>query len=388
MYILPDYVNEIITHFNKNGYQAYIVGGSVRDLILGNQPDDYDIATDCLPEKVIELFEKTIPTGIKHGTVTIINKGKSVEVTTFRNDGKYENNRSPKNVNFIGNLKDDLARRDFTINALAYANGKLFDIFCGQDDLRTKTVRAIGDANLRFNEDALRILRAFRFASKLNFIIEKDTFEAIKKNSHLLKNISVERIFTEISKILCSDNPQFIADAINVGCLKHLSVEKIGDCTFLAYLPNRLNIRLFALANASNISALEFCRLLKTDNLLKIYCEKMDFLVKNKIKPNKIFIKNILRHNDVICVKDYFLLNEILTKEPPPYNLLEEILDNNEPYLISHLDITGDEISNIGFKDKQIGQILNLLLEYIIEHPKQNENVKLKNKVTQLYKTP
>lgn len=196
------------------GYSAYAVGGCVRDLLLGKSINDIDICTDALPQQTAEIFKndyKVVYTGLKHGTITVIVEGKPYEITTFRKDGNYLDNRHPESVEFVDDLKEDLARRDFTVNAVAINNeGELFDYFGGQTDLKNKIIRCVGDADKRFQEDALRILRALRFSSVLGFKIEEETKRAIIKNKRLLKNISAERINVEFTKLLLGDNVESV----------------------------------------------------------------------------------------------------------------------------------------------------------------------------------
>ena len=192
---LPNNVQYILDKFDSNGFEAFIVGGCVRDSLLNKKPQDYDITTNAFPEKIEELFDKTIPTGIKHGTVTVLIDKNSYEVTTYRVDGEYLNNRKPKDVKFVSNIEEDLSRRDFTINAMAYSPYLGFkDCFNGKEDLKNKLIRCVGNPDKRFSEDALRMLRAIRFSCQLNFKIEKLTAESIRKNFKLIKNISMERI--------------------------------------------------------------------------------------------------------------------------------------------------------------------------------------------------
>lgn len=195
----------IIDKLYAAGFDAYLVGGCVRDLLLGKVPSDWDVATSALPKEVINVFNggKVIETGIKHGTVTIVSDGLPVEVTTFRIDGDYEDRRRPAKVTFIRNLREDLLRRDFTINALAWRPDEgVIDDVSGVDDLSAGIIRAVGDADLRLNEDGLRILRALRFASVLSFLIEKSLSDSLHRNKELLRNISAERIATELLKLL------------------------------------------------------------------------------------------------------------------------------------------------------------------------------------------
>ena len=192
---IPNKVKYIIDTFYKNNYEAYMVGGCVRDCILGLSPKDYDITTSATPEITQSLFKKTIPTGLDHGTVTVVIEHEGFEVTTYRTEGKYIDNRRPESVSFVSDIKEDLSRRDFTINAFAYnEQSGLVDYFDGLNDLNNKIIRAVGEPNARFQEDALRMLRAIRFSSQLDFSIEDKTLSAIKENCDLIKNISVERI--------------------------------------------------------------------------------------------------------------------------------------------------------------------------------------------------
>ena len=194
---------DILKIFNQNGYEAYFVGGCVRDYLLCEDFSDIDITTNALPDEVKKVFRKSIDTGIQHGTVTILVNGDSYEVTTFRTEEDYANHRSPEKVEFVSNLREDLDRRDFTINAMALDyNGKLFDYHNGDIDLSSKIIRTVNDPNERFYEDALRMLRAFRFSSKLGFEIENNTLNAIKRNAELIKFVSIERIVNEFKKLL------------------------------------------------------------------------------------------------------------------------------------------------------------------------------------------
>lgn len=205
---LPKQVETIITTLEKAGYEAYAVGGCVRDSLLGRVPDDWDITTNAKPGEVKSLFHRTIDTGIRHGTVTVMMGKTGYEVTTYRVDGEYEDGRHPKNVEFTGSLREDLCRRDFTINAMAYRpKDGLVDCFGGMEDLRDGRIRCVGDARARFTEDALRMMRAVRFSAQLSFSIEEKTFEAMKALAGNLKKVSAERIQAEFVKLLCSPNP-------------------------------------------------------------------------------------------------------------------------------------------------------------------------------------
>lgn len=193
----------ILEKFNEAGYEAYFVGGCVRDYLLNDDFSDIDITTNALPDEVKKIFRKSIDTGIQHGTVTILINGDSFEVTTFRTEDDYIDHRTPEKVEFVSDLKEDLDRRDFTINAMALdSKGELYDYHCGEKDLRNKIIKTVNNPNERFFEDALRMLRAFRFSSKLGFEIEENTLKAIKNNAELIRFVSIERIVNEFRKLL------------------------------------------------------------------------------------------------------------------------------------------------------------------------------------------
>lgn len=205
---IPEKVNYIIDMLMQSGFEAYTVGGCVRDMVLGREPEDWDITTSATPTEVKKLFRRTVDTGILHGTVTVLQDKEHFEVTTYRLDGVYEDNRHPKEVSFTGSLTEDLKRRDFTINAMAYNEKEGFiDLFGGMEDLKNNLIRCVGSAEERFNEDALRILRAVRFSAQLGFHIEPNTMKAVVDKKDLLKHISAERIRVELTKLLLSDHP-------------------------------------------------------------------------------------------------------------------------------------------------------------------------------------
>ena len=215
---LPGSVEKIIHTLEQAGHEAYAVGGCVRDALLGLEPDDWDITTSAEPEEVKALFHRTIDTGIKHGTVTVRMDGKSFEVTTYRIDGKYEDGRHPEEVTFTKSLEEDLKRRDFTINAMAYNDSTgIVDLFGGQDDLREKMIRCVGDPLERFSEDALRMMRAVRFAAKLDFSIEEETKKAISELKDNLSKVSAERIQVELTKLITSDHPEQLRTLYETG---------------------------------------------------------------------------------------------------------------------------------------------------------------------------
>lgn len=223
---MPQAVQEIIQILQKNNYEAYAVGGCVRDSILGREPNDWDITTSASPEEVKVLFRRTIDTGIEHGTVTIMVDKVGYEVTTYRIDGKYEDGRHPKEVTFTRNLKEDLLRRDFTINSMAYNDTDgLVDIFGGMEDIERRVIRCVGDPRARFTEDALRLMRAIRFAAQLGYTIEEETKAAMKEIAGNLTKISAERIQVELVKTLVSPNPYMLKEAYELGLTKYFMPE-------------------------------------------------------------------------------------------------------------------------------------------------------------------
>ena len=223
---IPEQVNYILSRLNEAGYEAFVVGGCVRDALLDREPHDWDITTSALPSQVKEIFGRTIDTGLKHGTVTVMKGGEGYEVTTYRVDGVYEDGRHPKEVTFTPNLREDLQRRDFTINAMAYGVKEgLVDLFGGRQDLENGVIRAVGDPMQRFSEDALRIMRAVRFSAQLGYEIEKETLIAASVLAPNLRKISSERIREELEKTLMSDRPDLLTTAWKAGITKEFLPE-------------------------------------------------------------------------------------------------------------------------------------------------------------------
>ena len=333
---------DILKIFNKNGYEAYFVGGCVRDYLLGEEFSDIDITTNALPEEVKKIFRKSIDTGIQHGTVTILVNGEGYEVTTFRTEDEYINHRSPEKVEFVSNLREDLDRRDFTINAMALdSNGILFDYHNGEKDLSSGVIRTVNNPNDRFYEDALRMLRAFRFSSKLGFEIEYDTLEAIKKNAELIKFVSIERIVNEFKKLLSGKG--------NLRSLELLLDSKLN--TYIPFLEEIETIQdfskysfcqsLYILSKINDIS-FDVLKELKLSN-------KEVKLIKEFDKINTDFVRKIplelilYKYNfeDVVFIAEYFSYNNRNNIECCKLNINS----------FDEVDITSQEIiSTIGEK--------------------------------------
>ncbi|MDY5932114.1 MAG: HD domain-containing protein [Candidatus Ornithospirochaeta sp.] len=232
LYPVPEILREFSSAFRENGYSLYLVGGAVRDYLLGRPNHDYDFTTDAEPQDVKRIFRHTIDTGIKHGTVTVLFRRNSFEVTTFRTDGKYSDSRHPESVEFVKSLEQDLERRDFTINAFAASlpDGNIVDMHGGMEDLRSKTIRAIGNPYMRFKEDALRIMRACRFAAKLGFRIEEETEKAAAALSPTLSNVSAERIKQEFFALVDSPDSTMGIEAMRRTGTLDVCFPEIASC--------------------------------------------------------------------------------------------------------------------------------------------------------------
>ena len=359
------------------GFEAYLVGGAVRDYYMGNTPKDFDITTSALPDDIIRIFSdcKTIETGKKFGTITVIKDSFHIEITTFRTDGDYLNSRSPETVTFTRNLEEDLKRRDFTINALVASSETLItDLFSGIEDIEKKIIRTIGKADDRFSEDALRILRAIRFSSYLGFEIEDTTRKSIEKNKHLLNNISKERIRDEFGKILLGENAEtalldhreifevFIPELSEISPDKYKKVA--GDISRAKTAPEiRLGIflSLFDKKTGTKIlKDLKFSTLAqKTVLFLSEYFEK-------DIENDKTAIKHLLCKFDT---ENISLLFEMKNQDK---KLLMEILEGGECFSLKDLSLKGDDLLSLDIPEKEIGKLLKKALDEVISHPEKN----------------
>lgn len=379
---IPKNIQYVIDLLQKNGHKAYIVGGCVRDMLLSKTPFDYDITTSALPQEVEGIFEKTIPTGIKHGTVTVIIEKEPIEVTTFRTEKGYDDNRHPKKVSFVGDIKEDLARRDFTVNAMAYnETDGIIDCFGGRRDLENRILRAVGEPEKRFGEDALRILRLFRFACVLNFEIEKDTLNAALKLCPTLEKISVERISTELRKAVCGENIKAVAPLIECGGLGFLGIRNLPDFSVLQKVCHNENLAFFSFLFLSGSSVNDTVSLLKSSNKFKKYCSSLLELNELPFPVTKYDIKRRLAVSDSDVLKDYFTLYSAMnnTATVLEEKLLNEIIDFNEPYLISHLKLNGKDLMKLGFSGEAVGDTLEFLLQRVMENPESNNPKALKS---------
>ena len=390
---LPKNVENIIGSLEEHGFEGFAVGGCVRDSLLKKTPKDWDITTDALPVDMKKIFKKTFDTGIAHGTVTVLMDGVGYELTTYRIDGNYSDGRHPDSVSFSKSLSEDLCRRDFTINAMAYSHNKgIVDLFGGRKDLQNGIIRAVGDAKKRFDEDALRMLRAVRFAAQLGFKIDDDTFEAIRERAKLLSKVSKERIFVELNKSLCGDFAQNIKMVYTSGLYRYIGKEfaKLGENIYDFYprkFHNKKHMYWAAfLENIENVEAVKKILFeLKSDNATRNNAYLLVKELKNPLPSSDEDIRWSLHRigADLFC--DYI---EILKSDKKNVDILDKIdtienrysliLKENHAYEISMLDITGKDLMDIGIsKGPKIGEVLEFLLKKVIENPMNNEKSSL-----------
>ena len=429
---IPQEVNIILSRLEMAGYEAFCVGGAVRDSIMGIVPGDWDITTSALPEETRQVFSdfKTIDTGLKHGTLTVIIDHKPYEITTYRIDGEYGDNRHPEAVSFTRNIEDDLARRDFTVNAIAYNPKKgIVDPYGGQSDIYNSIIRTVGDPHRRFNEDGLRIMRALRFSSTLGFAIDDKTAEAIHENKELLKNISAERINIELTKLLCGKNvfnilmeyPDVLSVIIPeiapaVGFQQHGKKHAYDVwehiCHTVDTIPDDRILRLTMLlhdlgkvpthklndkgdstfknhATVGGEMAREILTRLKSD---KKTINSVSFLVgchdfeppeskvelKKHLKaktPDDIRTLLIIKKSDRGALSESY--RDISEGTALTLKWLKEIEDNNECCTISQLALNGNDLLEKGYRGEEIGNILEMLLDAVIEEKTDNTKTAL-----------
>lgn len=438
---LPEKVKYIITTIQAAGFEAYAVGGCVRDSLLGRIPDDWDITTSAKPEQIKELFPRTIDTGIQHGTVTVMLQKEGFEVTTYRIDGKYEDSRHPKEVTFTANLTEDLKRRDFTINAMAYNETEgLIDIFDGKGDIERKLIRCVGEARERFKEDALRMMRAVRFSAQLGYGIEEDTKAAIKELALTLKNISAERIQTELIKLVVSPHPDYLKIAYETGvtavilpefdkmmeteqknphhcysvgehtlcAMKSIKADKVLRLAMLFHdvgKPETLTVdeegisHFYGHPEVGMEMTRQIMRRLKIDNdtLYKVtkLVRNHDYDISPTPKGMRRAVYKIgedimpmlfpVKQADMDAQSDY--------KREEKQQLLDElikvygkVLEEKDCVSLKTLAVTGSDLIAAGIKPgKEIGEILNRLLQLVIDHPEYNTKEYLMNRVMENY---
>ncbi len=385
---IPSDVLYILESLNKKGHEAYIVGGCVRDAILGRTPEDWDVTTSAKPEEVKMCFEKTFDTGIKHGTVTAVINKNNYEITTYRIEGEYEDCRHPSEVFFTEKLTDDLLRRDFTMNAIAYHPDEGFkDPFDGIGDISRKIIKGVGNPSERFNEDALRMLRAVRFSAQIGFKIEEETLKALKDNVSLIKKISVERIREEISKLIKGKYIEKMPLLWESGLLFEISPvlyekvvsEKDSIIKALSMKPdNDILYWSVFLKGFDGEGAKKILRFLKFDvNTIKTVSKLIEH-IDDDFPKDDYEIKTqaciMGAENIEMWFKLYSLIRDF-EKGEKGLNDYRNIIDKKECIYQKDLAITGNDLINNGFeKGKKIGDILSKLLDFVHKNPNMNES--------------
>lgn len=441
---LTDNAIMLMTLIENAGYEAYAVGGAVRDSLMNKPCHDIDITTSALPEITEKILEsnniKYVETGLKHGTITAVVDGEPYEITTYRTDGEYNDNRHPENVCFVSDIKEDLSRRDFTINAMAYSDKRgLVDLFSGKQDIDNRLIRAVGNPDKRFNEDALRIMRAIRFSCILDFDIEENTKRAIFKNKELLKNISAERLFTELSKLLSGDRvfdvlveysdvlAVFIPEIIPMFDCQQINSWHIYDvwthtCKAVSSSKNDLKTRLTMLFHdigkpsmkttdenginhfkghqrvSADITA-QILKRLKVSNDISNFLLTLIPVHDVHINPDKRSVRRWLSRLGKDSEGEYYLrhyldvkradcLAQNLEKTIPEIKILDEIsliidelVEEEAALSVSDLAVNGFDLMSLGIKGKDIGIALNSLLERVIDEELPNEKEILLNEV-------
>jgi len=425
---LPRKVEDIIEKIQAAGFEAYAVGGCIRDSILGREPDDWDITTSAKPEEVKKLFNRTIDTGIQHGTVTVMLDREGFEVTTYRIDGKYEDSRHPKDVTFTASLREDLRRRDFTINAMAY-NEKdgLIDLYEGIQDIECGLIRCVGDARERFTEDALRMMRAVRFSAQLGYTIEENTKAAIKELAPTIRRISAERIQVELVKLMISDYPDYIRTAYETGITAQIFPEfdicmqteqnnphhcySVGEHILhtLSYVKADKALRLGMLfhdigkpgtltvdeegithnhghAVIGEEMTVRIMKRLKFDNdttdIVRKIVRYHDWKIENNMKSVRRAINHIgedifpllfsVKYADIMAQSDYQREEKLQDLETLKV-IYEDIIAKEDCLSLKDLAVTGGDLIAAGMKPgREIGQTLHKLLEVVLEEPERN----------------
>ena len=399
---MPSEVKFIISELESHEYEAFAVGGCIRDSLLGRTPNDWDITTSAKPEEVKEIFHRTVDTGIKHGTVTVLIGKKSFEITTYRVDGAYTDGRHPESVRYSKYLKEDLRRRDFTINAFAYNNEVgLRDEFYGFRDMEWKIIRAVGNAEDRFSEDALRMMRAIRFAAQLGFNIELNTYNAIIKLAPNIKKVSAERIQVELTKTLMSDHPEVTIEYAKTGLfveilpvlydtLSGISAQKTLE--LLKYVPRMVIMRYAALLRyRTPEEARDVLRKLKLDNFtINTVTKLVEYQndINDVIEENDISVREAIHKYGTDLLELMFVFAEAdgrMKREYTGFNsrgrnvhlktikkLYDEILERGDCVDLKGLAVNGSDLMELGIVGEQIGETLNWLLHIVMENPALN----------------
>ena len=358
----PKYVIHILNTLERSGYEARLVGGCVRDTLLHRRPNDWDVATAAAPEAVTELFERTVPTGIRHGTVTVLYGGSACEVTTYRVEGAYSDHRRPDSVRFTSRLEEDLSRRDFTINAMAMdASLTLTDPFGGREDLSRRLIRCVGDSHERFTEDALRMLRAVRFAAQLDFALDSAALEAIAGCAPLCSALSPERVAAELRAVLASRDPDMVWLMADLGLLNAWLTPREGERTHLGALPRCARLAHFCsdLSRCGSITSTDtFLRSLRMDTRSVKTCSAAAEILASGSRDYKRLLRD---YGEDAVLAAY-----------PKSRRLREVLRSGECWSLASLAITGGDLAALGYAGRELGEELHRLLEHVIDCPEDN----------------
>ena len=380
---MPAPAREAIETLNQNGHAAYLVGGCVRDSLRGVVPHDYDITTSARPEEVAAAFRgrTLIETGLKHGTQTLHSGGMNLEITTYRTDGAYEDHRHPAAVTFARTLVEDLARRDFTINAMAYHPARgLVDLFGGQADLAAGVVRCVGAPAQRFDEDALRMLRAFRFSSRLGFEIEPATLAAIGKKAPLAAGLAAERVSAEVEKILLTARPETLHTVISLGLIDKYLDRRIApeeeQLHRIAALPKKALERWAALcrlltAAGAIRSAEQFLTALRLDSRSIRCCNDACEMLESPAPGSRLEWKKLLRQYGVDSVSCAARCHDALCGGSS-CRALKAVIKSGECFSMKQLAVDGDDLAALGLRGRELGEMLSFLLGYVMEYPDNN----------------
>ena len=376
----PRYVRQVLVTLQGRGYPAFLVGGCVRDMLLGVRPQDWDICTGALPEQILELFPGSRPTGIQHGTVTVVVESHAVEVTTFRAEGSYADHRHPDMVRFVGDLTADLSRRDFTMNAIALSpDGMLADPFGGAEDIRRKLIRCVGEPEKRFEEDALRMFRALRFSARLGFTVDLFTMEGIRAKANLASCLAAERVRDELEKLLLTPSPETLFTLIELGLLSHMLMPGLPDPAMLQRLkrlPRKAQIRwagfcrVLLLAGCIR-SAEEFLTALRLDHsTVRMAADACDIL-NAPVPGSDVARKRILKRYGVDTVRCALACMDAFSGTQESREL-RRILKSGECFSLRHLAVSGDDLLALGLRGRAVGEMLDFLLDYVMEYPDNN----------------
>jgi len=380
----PKYIKTILKELETAGFKAFLVGGCVRDMLRDKRPQDWDICTSAFPDEVMSIFPHSQGTGLKHGTVTVIIGKHKAEVTTFRTDLGYSDHRHPQNVKFIADLAGDLERRDFTINAIAVPlSGLIIDPFHGRKDISKKLIRCVGDPHLRFEEDALRMLRALRFSARLGFDIDDSADKAIYAKASLAASLAPERVQAELEKILMSSHPAILGRALSYHLLDSY-IQRPGataDLRRLRYLPKNKQQRWAALgAKLQKMqiiqSAEEFLRSLRLDNTTIRCCSSGISIALDSPPSDKLGWKRILAEYGIDTALCAAAAIDML-RPGSSIKELNAIIRSGDCFSLKRLAVTGDDLIRLGLTGTEIGVVLKTLLAHVLEFPDENNKDRL-----------